>query len=170
MGKSLFDLSWQTIFRRLVLLGLLILFPFVWLVMTLATTLSGSRKSSLEIKSGARWAPVLGILLAVFSVAWLGVQVYEVGATLLSFGYGSYSFAQLLVGVDRQYAWIYFFPIAIALVSIGMLLFAVLSWKHSYWGKARRFYYSFTAGVALVYSLFLATAGQLTVFFSDMIL
>jgi pimeloyl-ACP methyl ester carboxylesterase len=166
LGQSLFDLSWQTIFQRVVLLVLLILFPVVWLVMMLVAWLSRRRsgKFSAPVAVGARWAPWLGVLLAVLSLGWILVQVYEVGTTLFSFGYGNYSYDQLLVGVDRKYAWIYFLPIGIAGVSIGMLIFAILSWKQSYWGKARRFYYSFTAGVAIVYTLFLAVAGQLTVF------
>lgn len=166
LGQSLFDLSWQSILQRVVLLVLLILFPIVWLVMMLGAWLSGrkSGKFSAPIPVGARWAPWLGVLLAVLSLGWILVQVYEVGTTLLSLGYGSYSYEQLLVGIDRRYVWIYFLPIGIALLAIGMLVFAILSWKQSYWGTARRFYYSFTAGVAIVYTLFLAVAEQLTVF------
>lgn len=166
LGQSLFDLSWQTIFQRTVLLVLLILFPVVWLGMMLVAWLSrrSSGKPSVPVPVGARWAPWLGVLLAVLSLGWILVQMYEVGTTLFSFGYGNYSYDQLLVGVDRRYAWIYFLPIGIALLSIGMLVFATLSWKQSYWGKARRFYYSFTAGVAIVYTLLLAAAEQLTVF------
>lgn len=166
LGRSLFDFDWRIILQRLVLLVLLILFPFVWLGMTLLARLGNRGKSAAPDGTGPSAAPWLGTLLALLGFVWILVQVYEVGQTLLSFGYGSYSFAQLLVGIDRRYAWIYFLPIAIALLSMAMLVFAVLSWKHSYWGTVRRFYYSFTAAVAIVYTLFLATAGQLTVFLS----
>ncbi|MEG3440258.1 alpha/beta hydrolase [Pannus brasiliensis CCIBt3594] len=166
LGQSLFDLRWRTILQRVVLLVLLILFPVVWLGMMLVAWLRrrSSGKTSPPVPVGARWAPWPGVLLAVLGLGWILVQGYEVGTTLFYFGYGDYSYEQLLVGIDRRYAWIYFLPIGIALLSIGMLIFAILSWKRSYWDKARRFYYSFTAGVAIVYTGFLAVAGQLTVF------
>ncbi|MUG96928.1 alpha/beta fold hydrolase [Scytonema sp. UIC 10036] len=165
LGQSFFDLSWQAILRRVVLLLVLILFPVVWLGMMLVAWLHRRRsgKPSAPVPVGARWASWLGVLLSVLSLGWILAQGLAMGATLLS-GHGDYGFEQLLIGIERKYAWIYFLPIGIALLSIGMLVFAILSWKQTYWGKARRFYYSFTAGVAIVYTLLLAAAGQLTVF------
>ncbi|WP_413167896.1 alpha/beta hydrolase [Capilliphycus salinus ALCB114379] len=166
LGQSFFDLSWQAILRRVVLLLVLILFPVVWLGMMWVASLRrrSSGKPSAPVPVGARWASWLGVLLSVLSLGWILAQGLAMGATLLS-GHGDYGFEQLLIGIDRRYAWIYFLPIGIAGVSIGMLVFAILSWKQSYWGKTRRFYYSFTAGVAIAYTLLLAAAEQLTVFF-----
>jgi len=71
---------------------------------------------------------------------------------------------RVFVGIDRDFAWIYGVPILMALASMAMVWLAVLAWRNQYWDKRRRFYYAFTAGVAIAYTLFLATAGQLTVF------
>ena len=51
-----------------------------------------------------------------------------------------------------------------ALISMGMVVLAVLSWKQHYWSPLRQDFYSFTAGIAIAYTLLLAQAGQLTVF------
>jgi pimeloyl-ACP methyl ester carboxylesterase len=73
-------------------------------------------------------------------------------------------FDRVLVGIDRSFAWIYAIPIAIALVSMAMVGLAVIAWRNGYWDKRRRIYYGVTAGMAIAYTLFLANAGQLTVF------
>jgi uncharacterized membrane protein YidH (DUF202 family) len=104
-------------------------------------------------------------LLALLSIAWLGAQAYALEmTTVLNTPNFFLGFNRVLVGIDRSFAWIYLIPIAIALVSIAMVCLAVIAWQKHYWDKRRRFYYAFTAGVAIAYTLFLASAGQLTVF------
>jgi len=97
---------------------------------------------------------------------WLAAQAYALEMTTVlhtpNFFLG---LDRVLVGIDRSFAWIYAIPIAIALVSMAMVGLAVIAWKNGYWDKRRRIYYGVTAGMAIAYTLFLANAGQLTVFF-----
>lgn len=151
--------------HHVLLLSLLILFPLVWFVTWLIARLRRKAQPSPSLPIAARWAPWLGVLLALLSVAWIVLQFVDMYATSLLSGHGGLGFLQLYVGIDRNFAWIYVVPILIALLSVIMAILAVLSWKHPFWGRGRRFYYSFTAGVAIAYTLLLAAAGQLTVFF-----
>ncbi len=165
LAQSLLDLAWGDILRRLVLLILLMLFPLVWFIIWLITRMRHKGQLPKKSSSGALWAAWFGTLLAACSASWIVLQLVQIGMTATSGGHGNFGFTRIFVGVDRSFAWVYVIPILIALLSVIVAVMAILSWKHHYWGKRRRFYYSFTAGVAIAYSFYLAMAGQLTVFF-----
>lgn len=165
LAQSLFDLAWRDVFRRLVLLILLIVFPLVWFIIWLFTRTHDKGQLPKKSSGGARWATWIGTLVAIFSASWIVLQLVQIGMTATSGGHGDLGFTRIFVGVDRSFAWVYAIPILIAFLSLIMAIMAVLSWKHYYWGKGRRFYYSFTAGAAIAYSFYLAMAGQLTIFF-----
>jgi pimeloyl-ACP methyl ester carboxylesterase len=165
LTTSIVNLQIGSIVQRLFLLGLLILFPVVWLCLWLAARLRRKEPRPTPAPAGETWAPWLGVLLAGLSTAWIVFQLFEIGFTAITGGHGQYGYTRIFVGVDRSLAWIYVIPILIAITSGGMAILAILSWKHHYWGKVRRVFYSLTAGVAIAYTLFLAQAGQLTVFF-----
>jgi TAP-like protein len=164
LTKSLLDLNLVPLIERVLLLAILILFPVVWLALWLLSRFRGALPASVPL--GAKLSPWLGVLLALLSAAWIGLQLVGLEMTAVintpNFFLGFY---RLNVGIDRSYAWIYMVPILIALASVGMVVMTILAWKNSYWDKRRRLYFGFTAGVAIAYTLFLAAAGQLTVFF-----
>jgi pimeloyl-ACP methyl ester carboxylesterase len=164
LSRSLFELNLVPLLQRILLLVLLILFPVVWLVLWLL----GRRchhESSIPVSTGAKLAPWLGVLLALLSIGWVWFQIIGLEMTAVRGGPNFFlGINRIFVGIDRHYAWIYLLPIFIALASLGMVWLAVMAWKHKYWDKRRRFYYAFTAGVAIAYTVFLASAGQLTVF------
>jgi hypothetical protein len=150
--------------QRILLLLLLMMFPLVWLGFWFVNRPRPQGQPT-SVSWGAKLSPWLGVFLSLLSVVWIALQLLGLETTLAlntpNFFLGFY---RLSVGIERSFAWIYIVPILIALTSVGMAGLAVLSWKHHYWGKARRIYYSFTAGVVIAYTLFLAAAGQLTVF------
>jgi hypothetical protein len=164
LSQSLFDLNLAVLIQRLLLLIILILFPLLWLLLWFIDRRHRADKTA-SVPLGAKLSPWLGVLLALLSIAWLGAQAYALEmTTVLNTPNFFLGFNRVLVGIDRSFAWIYLIPIAIALVSIAMVCLAVIAWRNHYWDKRRRFYYAFTAGVAIAYTLFLASAGQLTVF------
>ncbi len=173
LTRSLAELNFFPLIQRVILLVLLILFPLVWLVLWFigrarhqASEQAQPAVSRAAASRGARLAPWLGVLLALLSVLWIGLQLFGMESSVFlntpNFFLGFY---RLSVGIDRSFAWIYCVPIAIALASLGMAWVAVIAWKNHYWDQRRRYYYAFTAGVAIAYTGFLALAGQLTVFF-----
>ncbi len=165
LTRSLLNFNLDDILKRLLLLGWLMLFPVVWFLSWLIVRFIRKQRPDRPTPTGARWAPWLGVLLALLSVSWIVLQIVEVGLTALTGGHGELGYTRIFVGVDRAVAWVYVIPILMALLSVAMAYLAVQSWKQHYWGRGRRFYYSLTAGVAIAYTLFLAVAGQLTVFF-----
>jgi hypothetical protein len=163
LSRSVLDYNFAPVIERILLLVLLILFPLVWLVLWLLGR--RHRDRSAPVPTGAKLAPWLGVLLAFLSIGWIALQALGVGATALTdtpnFMLG---FNRVFIGIDRDFAWIYVVPILIALAAIAMVWLAIVAWRNKYWDRRRRFYYAFTAGVAIAYTLFLAAAGQLTVF------
>jgi pimeloyl-ACP methyl ester carboxylesterase len=141
----------------LVLLGLLA-FPVVW---CLGWAVSRLRQTPRERRTLARLAPWLGLALAAL-VSVFGALQFLQASGLAFLGNG----LQGLVGVDRSFAWIYFFPLLIAALSIGMAVAALLAWIRGYWGVWARLYYSLTALLALAFSGMLASVGLMTVLFS----
>ncbi len=164
LTTSIVTLQIGNIVQRLFLLGLLMLFPVVWFFLWLVARLRRKEPRPTPASAGETWAPWRGILLAGLSVGWLVFQLFEIGFTAIAGGYGQYGYTRIFVGVDRSLAWVYVIPILMAIVSVAMVILAILAWKHHYWGRVRRVFYSLTAGVAIAYTLFLAQAGQLTVF------
>jgi hypothetical protein len=136
----------------LVLLGLL-LFPLAWFVGWLINLI---RKAPRERRWLARLAPWLGVLLAILALTFVVLQLTVVVAALSGDIKG-------YVGIDRSFAWVYIFPLLIAVVAAGMALLAVLSWVKDYWGPVARVYYSLTALAALVYTAMLAGRGLMAV-------
>lgn len=165
LAESVIGLQFGEIAKRLFLLVLLMGFPVVWLILMWIHRLTHKDAAKAATTAGQRWSPWVGVLLAVLSALWIGLQLTEVVATTFLGGYGPFGYTRIFVGVDRSFAWVFVIPILIAVLSVVMAVLAVLSWKHHYWGTVRRVFYSLTAGVAIAYTLFLAKAGQLTVFF-----
>jgi hypothetical protein len=159
------NLQIGSIVQRLFLLGLLMLFPVVWFFLWLVARWRRRGPRPTSTPAGETWAPWLGVLLAGLSVAWITFQLFEIGFTAIAGGYGQYGYTRIFVGIDRSLAWVYVIPILMAIVSVAMTILAVSSWRQHYWGKVRRVFYSLTAGVAIAYTLLLAQAGQLSVFF-----
>ena len=97
------------------------------------------------------------VLLISLGIGFAALQAFVVFA---SFGGGG---LQAYVGVDRAFAWVYVFPLLIAVITIAIVVLGVLSWIKSYWGVLARIYYSLTAVLALMYTLLLANLGLMTV-------
>lgn len=165
LAKSLLELNLDEVVERIFLLSLLIFFPVVWLLLWLVARLRRKTPRTQPLGAGERYAPWLGVLLSGLSIVWVVLQLMEIGVTAIAGGHGTYGYTRIFVGVDRSLAWIYVIPLLIALLSIAMVVLAILSWKDRYWGMVRRVFFSMAAGVAVSYTLFLAKAGQLTVFF-----
>jgi pimeloyl-ACP methyl ester carboxylesterase len=137
----------------LMMLGLLV-FPLVWFVRWLVILI---RQGPREKRWLARLAPWLVVLLIMLGIGFAALQAVAVFASFASGGLLGYA------GVDRDFAWIYGFPLLIAAVTIAIVVLAVLSWVKGYWGVLARGYYSLTAVLALVYTLLLTNLGLMTV-------
>jgi len=167
LARSLIDLNFTTIVRRVGLLFIFMVFPLWWLGLRHKDKKKHPDRYPMNLPAPAQWAVWLGVLLGGLSFLWIVLQIIQVGFTFMLGGHGELGYTQLFVGVDRRFAWIYVLPILIALTSVAMLVMAFLSWKDGYWNKGRRVYYSTIAGMAIAYTLYLASAGQLTVFLSS---
>ena len=165
LAQSLVGADATLILRRLGLLIFFMLFPVIWLVMWLLWFRKHSERSPRPLSVWANLAVVGGLLLGLLSGLWIVAQVLGLGATVLLGGHGIIGYTQVFVGIDRRFALIYVLPILIALTSVALLVLAMLSWRGKYWDQSRRIYFSIFAGMAMVYTLYLAQAGQLTVFF-----
>ncbi|NJL49952.1 MAG: hypothetical protein HC929_24360 [Leptolyngbyaceae cyanobacterium SM2_5_2] len=165
LADSVIGADRPILIRRLGLLIFFLLFPVIWLVMRHRDRKQHPEHYPMALPALANLAVVCGLLLGLFSLLWLVLQIIQVGTVVITGGHGQLGYTQLFVGIDRHMAWIYGLPILMALTSVALLVLALLSWRGKYWDRNRRIYFSILTGMALVYTFYLAQAGQLTVFF-----
>lgn len=149
------DLASALAFRGL-LLGLILLFPLVWLIRWLITLKKPGEKA--WPARLAPWAVLLWLLIAISFVALqlVGVGVTTFGGTLFT----------AVAGFSRDFIWIFTLPWFLALVTLLMVVVVVLSWQRGYWGTLGRLYYSLTTVLAVLYVLSLVSVGVFGVLFS----
>ena len=153
--QNIANLAGALAFRGL-LLGVLFLFPPVWLVGWLV-----NRKKLGEKRWPARLAPWAVVLWLVLAVSFVALQFMGVGAT--TFGGTLFTAA---AGLSRDFLWIFSLPWFLGLVTLAMVVLAVLSWLKGYWGIWGRLYYSLTTLLAVAYVLSLVNVGVFGVLFS----
>ena len=132
----------------------LLLFPLLWLIGWLINWL---RQKPRDRRRLARLAPWVGVLLTILVIVFVGSLLWSVGAA---------EFAGIFAataGIHRSFAWVFTLPWLIAITTFIMVVLAVLSWFKGYWGPLARIYYSLTALLALIYTLFLANFELMTV-------
>ena len=140
----------------LLLLGLIV-FPPVWFIGWLINWL---RRRPMDKRRLARLGPWVEVLLVVLVVTFVALQAYS----FVTVAFEDDLFG-IISGLSRRYAWIFVFPWLTAITAVAMAVLAVRSWRTHYWGRWARVYYSFTALLAVAYTLFLVLTGMLTVLF-----
>ena len=165
--RALFDsanpANWADLIGALawrgLLLGLILFFPAVWLLRWLIKLISRKKPGEQRrLAHLAPWLVVLWLLVAITFVVlhFVGVGVTTFGGTLFT----------ATAGFSRDYLWIFSLPWLLALVTVGMLTIAVVSWPKGYWGIVGRVYYSLIALLAVLYVLSLVNVGVFEVLFS----
>ena len=72
----------------------------------------------------------------------------------------------LVMGVPRNFAWVFGVPLLFAVASILVVAGTVSGWVRGNWGMGRRIYYGVVAASALGLTVWLAVNGVLTIFFA----
>ncbi|GAB4432606.1 MAG: hypothetical protein Kow0031_14010 [Anaerolineae bacterium] len=138
------------------MLGLIGLFPLVWVARWLLT---------LKKPKGKNWAmrlaPWMVLLWLIVAISFVILHFVGVGVT--TFGGSLFTVA---AGFSRDYLWIFSLPWLLGLVTLVMVVIAVVSWLKGFWGMAGRVYYSLTTVLVVLYMLSLLNTGVFAVLFS----
>lgn len=139
----------NTLAERAILLGLLLLFPLIWLVRWLLTLKKPGEKDWL-----ARIAPWAVLAWLTVALSFVALQFLGVGA--VTFGGDLFSAS---AGLSRSAIWIFTLPWVLGLLTLVIVVAAVLSWRKGYWGVAGRIIFSIAAGLTVLYVISLINVG-----------
>ena len=129
LNDNSFGLLLVLLLSLLLLLSFVVIWPLGWII-RLARGQPAERRSLAWI---ARGAAVLAGLLSL---------VFVVGVTVALFRTENENSILLFLGLPGAYAPLFVLPIVIVLLVLGMLIFAVLAWRRSFWSVWGRLYYT----------------------------
>lgn len=113
----------------LLLLSFVVIWPLGWII-RLARGLPAERRPAAWI---ARGVAALAALLSL---------IFVVGVTVALFRTEDENNILLFLGLPRAYAPLFTLPLIIVLLVLGMLIFAALAWRRSFWSVWGRLYYT----------------------------
>lgn len=110
--------------------------PFIWVNIFIRGKLKKEEKSFLE-KYGAYIGLLSSVLIVIFCLL----------TAIITMKLGKYAF---MFGIPFSLKMILMIPLLLCVISVGLLVTNVLAWKHNYWTRTKRYFFSiFTVSVIL---------------------
>ena len=111
--------------------------PFIWVTIFIRGKLKKEEKSFLE-KYGAYIGLLSSVLIVVFCVI----------AAMITMKLGKYAF---MFGIPLSLKMTLMIPVLLCGISAGLLVTSVLAWKHNYWTRAKRYFFSIYTGSVILF-------------------